>query len=63
MASGFRSHILLQLHPIVADARSVLSLLQLGATLGTLLVIQVVGEDEHEAIAALQSFFSNPPMD
>jgi phosphotransferase system HPr (HPr) family protein len=62
-AHRFSSNIQLRLESTVADARSALSLLQLGATLGTMLVLHVVGDDEHEALVALQSFFTNPAFD
>lgn len=60
MAQGFSSNIHLQFDSMVADARSALSLLLLSASPGTTLNLSVVGEDEHEAMAALEHFFSGP---
>ena len=59
VAQGFRSQIYLQLESNIADARSAVSLLLLGAPLGTELNVQALGEDEHEAIRVLQNFFAD----
>jgi phosphotransferase system HPr (HPr) family protein len=42
-----------------ADARSILSVLTLAATKGTLLDIVVEGADETDALAALETLFRN----
>jgi phosphocarrier protein HPr len=59
----FSSQIHLRFDTTVADARSALSLLLLSATLGTPLSVHVAGEDEHEALTALEGFFANPTVD
>lgn len=56
----FRSEIRLRLESRIADARSILGILMLSASLGTALDIEASGADEHEAIEAVQDFFSNP---
>jgi len=43
----------------IADLRSILSILALCAALGTTIDIQAVGEDEQDAIAAVERFFSS----
>lgn len=59
VASKFSSQIHLQIESIVADARSALSILMLGATVGTSIDIQIHGDDEHDALVALQNFFTD----
>jgi len=44
----------------VIDARSVLSILMLGATIGTEIDIEATGEDEDKTIAAMESLFQGP---
>jgi len=63
LAHRFRSQINLCLDSTVADGRSTLSLLLLSASLGTPLTVRVVGEDEREALNALESFFASPGPD
>jgi phosphotransferase system HPr (HPr) family protein len=41
----------------MADARSVLNILLLSATLGSTLHIEISGSDEHEAERAIQDVF------
>lgn len=60
VARKFRSEIQLHLDSTVADGRSVLSMMMLSAGLGSQLSVRALGEDEHEAISALQSVFSSP---
>jgi len=60
LAQQFRSSIRLRLGTRMADARSILSLLLLSATLGTSLDIEAAGNDEHEAVQAVEEFFANP---
>lgn len=57
LAQRFRSEIRLHLDSQVADARSVLSLLLLTASLGRALRVEARGADEHEAILAVRDFF------
>jgi phosphocarrier protein HPr len=56
-ASCFSSQILLRLGTRMADARSVLNILLLSATLGSTLHIEISGSDEHEAERAIQDVF------
>lgn len=63
VARSFRSQIHLQFDSTVADARSVLSMLMLSASLGSQLSIHALGEDEHDAIRALQNVFAEPDGD
>ncbi len=57
LAQRFHSRISLQLGSRMADARSVLSLLLLSASMGTALDVEAIGADELEAIQAVQEFF------
>jgi len=56
----FSSQVCLQLGSQIADARSVLSLMLLSASIGTALEVEASGADEHEAIEAIQNFFHQP---
>ncbi len=42
-----------------ADAKSILSLLMLGAPCGTVMALEACGQDEAEAIAELQGLFDS----
>jgi len=42
----------------IADAKSILSVLTLAASLGTELILQAEGEDEHEALATIESLIN-----
>lgn len=57
LAQSFRSSIRFRLQERVADARSVMSLLLLCATLGTVLDVEVAGDDEDAALAAVLTVF------
>ena len=61
VASGFRSKITLTRPDlnIIADAKSILSLLTLSASKGTDIELDVHGEDETEAFSAIQTLFAN----
>lgn len=61
LAQAFRSRIHLRLGDRLADARSVLSLLILCASLGVALDVEVSGIDEAEAVQAVSQFFADPP--
>lgn len=58
LAQRFHSSIRLRLGTRMADARSILSLMLLSASLGTSLDIEAAGKDEHEAVAAVEDFFA-----
>jgi len=53
----FRSQILVRLGSQVADARSIISIMILAASLGSPLDIEATGDDEHEAIQAVEAYF------
>ena len=59
LASRFRASIVCRLEGKVADARSILHILILCASLGATLEIEASGPDEHEAIQAVDEFFSS----
>jgi phosphocarrier protein HPr len=42
-----------------ADAKSILSILSLAAAKGTVLIVEVEGEDEQQALAAVEEIFAN----
>jgi phosphotransferase system HPr (HPr) family protein len=60
LVQRFHSSIQLRLGTRMADARSILNILLLSATLGTSLDIEASGRDELEAVQALKDFFGNP---
>ncbi|HNQ87565.1 MAG TPA: HPr family phosphocarrier protein [Verrucomicrobiota bacterium] len=60
LAQGFRSVVRFRVGSRVIDARSVLSILMLGATIGTEIDIEATGEDEDKTIAAMESLFQGP---
>lgn len=53
----FRSRVRLSLGSRVADASSVLSILILCASMNAILEIEVSGEDEREAVRAVEAYF------
>lgn len=55
LARTFRASVLLRANQKMADARSLLALLLLCATCGTVVDIEAAGEDEDQAITALVS--------
>jgi phosphotransferase system HPr (HPr) family protein len=57
-AQSFRSTILVKCGDKLADARSIVSILLLAATMNTVLDIEVTGEDEATAAQALEQIFS-----
>jgi phosphocarrier protein HPr len=63
LARKFRSKIVLRLGSRVADARSILSILVLSATLGAALYIEASGDDEQEAIQAVQAYFDGSSLE
>lgn len=56
-AQHFQSSIHLKVGERIADARSILAMLLLGASLGTVVDLQVHGEDEDVALASLVAVF------
>jgi phosphocarrier protein HPr len=61
LASGFQSKIKLIRtdNAVIADAKSILSVLTLAASKGVELEIEIEGEDEQEAFEAVQEIFKN----
>jgi phosphocarrier protein HPr len=60
LSRGFQSNVIL-IRPdnaSVADAKSILSVLTLAATLGTELILQADGEDEREALTNIESLIN-----
>jgi phosphotransferase system HPr (HPr) family protein len=55
----FRSSVSLKCGRRVADLRSILSMIALCATMGTSLDVEAAGEDEEDAIQAVQQVFSS----
>ena len=58
VAQNFRSSISLRFRGRVADVRSILSVVALCATMGVTLDIEVTGDDEQNAIAAVEQEFT-----
>ena len=58
LAKTFRSNISLQCGSKFADARSVLSVMLLCASMGTVLSVEAHGEDEQQAVEAVESVFA-----
>ena len=62
LARSLRSEVILRVNGRIAEARSILSLLVLCAACGATVDLQVSGQDEDAALAAVESYFeSNPP--
>ena len=59
LTRSFRSKIHLSLGSRVADASSVLSILILCASLNAVLEIEATGDDEHEAVRAVEAYFDS----
>ena len=57
VASRFNSEIRLIKDHITSDAKSILGILLLAAPKGTVLTVQAEGEDEEEAVRAIQELF------
>ena len=60
-AKDFHSTIHLTCGGKIADLRSILSVLALCATMGTGLDVEAVGEDEQDAVRAIEKMFSSHP--
>lgn len=56
-ARSFQSRILLRIGQRVADARSVLAILLLCGTMGSVIDLEVSGADEEEALSAISAVF------
>ena len=60
LAQSFRSSICLKANGKMADARSIISIMLLCASLGTTLDVEATGTDEDTAIQAVESIFTSP---
>jgi phosphotransferase system HPr (HPr) family protein len=60
LANSFRSKITLERTDtaVFADAKSILSVLTLAASMGTMLIVKVTGEDEEAALEAVTELFA-----
>ena len=63
VAQKFRSSVMLTCRGRAADLRSILSVIALCATMGATLDIEVDGEDEQNAIDAVEQVFSSDDVD
>ena len=61
LAAKFKSRISLERidNAVIADAKSILSVLTLAAAKGTVLKLVVEGEDEQKALQEIEEIFSN----
>ena len=57
LARSYRSSILVRVGARVTDARSIIGILLLCASFGTPLDVEASGDDEQEAIQAVQTYF------
>ena len=57
MAQGFRSTISLKCGGKIADLRSIISIVTLCATMGTVIDVEVAGEDEQAAAQSVEQIF------
>lgn len=59
LASDYKSSIILKRidNAVVADAKSILSVLTLAASKGTYLMFEIEGEDEQTALTAIEEIF------
>jgi len=58
-AKDFQSTIYLKCGGKIADLRSILSVIALCATMGTGLDVEAVGDDEQDAVRAIEQIFSS----
>ncbi len=62
-ARKFRSRIFLRIGSVAADATSIMSILVLCAGMNSILEVEAVGEDEQEALAAIESVFDGDAVE
>jgi len=62
-AKSFRSSIFLKVNERVTDARSIFGVLLLCATLGSVVDLEVSGDDEDAALATITSVFETADQD
>ena len=63
LARSFHSSVSLKLHERVADARSILAIMLLCGTFGSVVDLEASGTDEDQAIAAIESLFESEDSD
>jgi phosphocarrier protein len=63
LAATFQSEIKIQCKGIIANGKSILSLLSLAAECGTVLALEAQGSDAEEAVAALSNLISGKPQE
>jgi len=56
-ASKFKSEIRLKKEDIEANAKSILSVMMLAAEMGSFVIIKAEGEDEEQAVEAIEKLF------
>ncbi|MEE1013868.1 MAG: HPr family phosphocarrier protein [Clostridia bacterium] len=55
-ASGFQSNITLEVNGKTGDAKRIFAVMALGAKCGNTLTVKAEGEDEAQAVAAMEAF-------
>ena len=63
LARSFQSSVLLRVNQRVANARSILAILLLAASCGSVIDLEASGTDEDQAIAAMRSVFDVDDLD
>src|SRR5271166_3725699 len=63
LAKAFQSDVKVCCKGIIADGRSILSLLSLAAECGTILALEAEGSDAEDAVAALAELITTPSRD
>jgi len=63
LARNYHSRIVLRVGARFSDARSILGIMLLCASFGTPLVVEASGDDEHEALQAVQMYFESGQFD
>ena len=61
LANTFKSEVRVHCNEIIADGRSILGLLCLGTTCGTMLAVEAQGSDAEDAVTALANLISAQP--
>lgn len=59
VAERFRSTVVFKLGGRIADVRSIVSIVTLCATMGTVLDVEITGEDEKDAAQAIKQVFAD----
>ena len=59
VAQSFRSSVIFKFGGKIADVRSIVSIVTLCATMGSILEVEVSGEDEKDAASAIKRVFAD----